>query len=73
MIKRARDDNLMLAPLPPSLTEFGGLLEEHIITKDRGLDFDMSEKDVLKICFTIFLGTNHFSNCTTILNNQKHI
>ena len=63
----------MLAPPPPPSTEFDGLLEEHIITKDRGLDFDMSEKDVLKICFTMFLCINHFSNCTTILNNQKHI
>ena len=59
MIKRARDDNLMLAPLPPSLTEFGGLLEEHIITKDRGLSFEVSERDVLKTCFTIFLCINH--------------
>ena len=49
----------MLASLPPSLTEFGGLLEEHIITKDRGLSFEVSERDVLKTCFTIFLCINH--------------
>ena len=63
----------MLASLPPSLTEFGGLLEEHIITKDRGLGFEVSERDVLKTCFTIFLGINNFSHCTATLNNQKHI